>query len=326
MTRTALSVKNLRVAFGKRKTQIVRGVSFDIAAGSTMVLLGESGSGKSVTAKAIMRLHDSTTSVSGDIHLGDVDLLAQKSGELGKIRGSKLAMIPQDPAASLDPLSRIGSQLAETIRRHGLAKSRADVTAIAVAQLEAVGISDATRVLRAFPHQLSGGMQQRILIALAVMSKPGMLIADEPTTALDVTVQAQVLALFKELVSTLDAGLLLVTHDVGVAREIADTVGVMYAGRMVEYGPADEVLNNPSHPYTKALLNSLPEVGMPRGSLIPIAGQPPAAASIPSGCAFAPRCAFATAACTTDVPPTVTVGPNHTSACILALENIEVAA
>jgi len=312
-----LRCEQLRTTFSSRGLEVdaVRGVDLELRAGEITVLLGESGSGKSVTARSIMRLHGGNAKVTGSVELLGEELLDLTPGQMLDVRGSRIAMVPQDPTAALDPLRRVGAQIVEVLRRHDQVESRRAARERAIELLDMVGIPDPSRVAKSFPHELSGGMRQRVVIAIAISCGPEVLIADEPTTALDVTVQAQILALFRQLAEELGSAVLLVTHDVGVAAEVGDRVGVMYAGLLVEFGPATEVLDDPHHPYTAALLDSIPVPGTPRGELQPILGQPPVSGEIPAGCAFAPRCRHALPECSGSVPDLVATGSDRLAAC-----------
>ena len=319
--RPLLEVRDLRVQFesGGRTVRAVNGVSFSVRRGETLGIVGESGSGKSVTALSIMDLVDGGSSTTrGEIEFEGRDLVKLSEREMRRLRGSRLAMIFQDPMTSLNPSMTIGRQIAEGLRRHeGL--TRVQARARALEMLRLVGIPGAERRLGDYPHQLSGGMRQRIMIAIALACRPSLLIADEPTTALDVTIQAQVLDLVAGLVSGRDTALLIITHDMGVVARMCDRVCVMYAGNVVEEGPVDVIFGAPRHPYTVGLLRSVPRMPPERGVRMQgIPGQPPdVAKDTGPGCPFAPRCANAQPTCA-DARPALTPGegaPEHRVAC-----------
>ena len=316
-----LDVRDLHTEFGPRSKPVraVRGVDFHLTRGRTLVLLGESGSGKSVTARSVLRLYGPAARSTGHVILDGRDLMAAPERELRAARGRHLALVPQDPSGALDPLRTIGSQLREVLRQHRMVTSRSAAKTQAIELLRLVGIPDPRRVARAYPHQLSGGMRQRAAIAIGVSCEPSVLIADEPTTALDVTVQAQILELFAELQRSMHMAILLVTHDVGVAEQLGDRIAVMYAGRIVENGPALQVLTEPAHPYTAALLAALPAAGVARGELKPIPGRAAMAGEDIVGCPFAPRCERVTSASWQADPPLVAIGPVRSVACVNAL-------
>jgi oligopeptide/dipeptide ABC transporter ATP-binding protein len=323
-----LSVSGLRTTFGTgmRAVPAVRGVDLELAPGETFVLLGESGSGKSVTARSLLRLYGRNARIEGTVTLGDLELSALPERRMRDVRGRRIGMVPQDPSAALDPLRSIGSQLTEVLRVHRVVADRAAARARSTELLTLVGIADPGRVLVSRPHQLSGGMRQRCVIAIAIAAEPDLLIADEPTTALDVTVQAMVLDLFLDLQRRTGMALLLVTHDVGVAEELGGRVGVMYAGRLVEVGRVSDVLGAPRHPYTRGLLESLPTPDTPRGALPVIPGRPPRTGEVSVGCSFAARCASVQPSCHDAAPPLVVDGPGRAVACpVLNPPRVEVA-
>jgi oligopeptide transport system ATP-binding protein len=305
----ALRVRGLSVSFQMDGGPIdaVRQVDLDVPRGRLVALLGESGSGKSVTARAIMGLAGPGSTVSADeLLLGDTDLRAVAPGRLRELRGTRMSLVLQDALSALNPVLTIGDQLGELFRVHNGA-SKKTARARAVDLLGLVGIPAPARRVGDYPHQFSGGMRQRILIAMAIALEPELLIADEPTTALDVTVQAQILDLLASLRSQLDMGVLLITHDLAVVSEVADHLAVMYAGRVVEAGDADTVLGRPGHPYTEALLRSVPRLEAEGSDLFTIPGAPPNPARVPSGCPFHPRCHRAVDVCPTVLPLLETV-------------------
>ena len=319
---SAFRVSGLSVTFTGAHGDIpaVRDVTLDVGRGEVVALLGESGSGKSVTARAIMGLVDEHTIVRADsLTLGDTDLLALSADARRRLRGERMSLVLQDALSALNPVLSIGDQIGELFRVHRGA-TRKQARAHAINLLGLVGIPAPTRRVDEYPHQFSGGMRQRILIAMAIALEPEFLIADEPTTALDVTVQAQILDLLDRLRSTLGMGILLITHDLGVVTEVADRLAVMYAGRVVERGTADSVLAEPAHPYTQALLRSVPQAIHRGGALLTIPGSPPSPGQVPTGCPFHPRCGFAIDACRDVRPPLKTVAPARLAACHRSLE------
>ena len=319
-----VEVRNLNVRFGGERTvYAVNDLSFSLCEGEVLGLLGESGSGKSATLRALMRLlPKKRTQISGTVRVLGRDVLALDDEELSAFRGRTVSMIFQEPALALDPVYTIGAQIAETVMRHE-GKSQAEATARALEMLEVVRIPSAKRRLEAYPHEMSGGMRQRAMIALALACKPKILLADEPTTALDATVQIQILLLLRELQREFGMSVIFVTHDIGVAIEICDRVAVMYAGEIVEQGSLRQIVRSPIHPYAQGLLASTVH-GAKRGQrLETIPGTPPSLDRAPSGCSFAPRCGFAEPRCTEQLPPNVAIGPDRVARCILA-ERIEV--
>ena len=314
-----LDVRDLAVQFPTQDGLVnaVSGLSFTLRRGETLGIVGESGSGKSVTNLAILGLLNAKRSrITGEILLHGKDLLKASPVELRAVRGKDVAMIFQDPFACLHPMYRVGNQIAEAVRAHAdVSKSRAFDRAVEV--LDAVGIPNARARARDYPHQFSGGMRQRAMIAMALVHNPSVLIADEPTTALDVTVQAQILELIESVKRDFDIGVILVTHDLGVVAETAQTVMVMYAGRAVEHGPAREVFDSPQHPYTWGLLESMPSVQAKVAHLRAIEGSPPSVIHLPPGCPFHPRCPHRFDPCDKIRPPLAPIEGGHADACHL---------
>ncbi|MFY1649466.1 ABC transporter ATP-binding protein [Solwaraspora sp. WMMB762] len=313
-----LSVRDLTVRIGTRRgvARVVNGVSYDVHPGETLAIVGESGSGKSVGALAVLGLLDEAATATGQVLLDGVDLLAAGERQLRRIRGNEIAMVFQDPMTSLNPVKTIGSQLVEPIELHGVATGAA-ARDRAVELLEQVGLPDARDRLGDYPHRFSGGMRQRVMIAMALACEPKVLLADEATTALDVTTQAQILEVVAGLQRRLGLAVVWITHDLGVVAGIADRVAVMYAGRILEQAPVDELYAAPRHPYTMGLLAAVPRVGADRPRrLTTIPGQPPDPTALPPGCAFHPRCGYRhDPRAATEVPPLRTVGPDHRVAC-----------
>ena len=314
-----LEVKNLTTQFftSAGTVQAVDDVSFDIDEGETVAVVGESGCGKSVSALSILRLIPWPPGkiIGGSIHFSGHDLLALSDDEIRKIRGREISMVFQEPMTSLNPVLSIGLQLTETMEHHlGISNDKAHQRATEL--LAKVGLSDPERRLSQYPHHLSGGMRQRVMIAMALSCEPKLIIADEPTTALDVTIQAQILELMKDLTKELGVALMVITHNLGVVARYADRVNVMYAGKLVEMGKARQIYHDPHHPYTLGLLASVPRMEQPRGSrLVPIEGQPPDLTRLDSGCAFRPRCRFAVERCASEIPILQSVDSEHAAAC-----------
>ena len=314
---TLLAVKDLTVSVKTRAgtAPIVDGLSFQIDAGRCLGIVGESGSGKSSVALAVMGLLNAgALQVGGRVELDGTDLVALSPAQLRARQGCDIAMIFQDPGSSLNPVQRIGAQIIESLRAHQRI-SLPEATRRAIEALARVGMPDPKGMMQRYPHQLSGGQRQRVMIAMAVILKPRLLVADEPTTALDLTIQAQILLLLKELVAETGMALLLISHDLGVVAEMADDLIVLYAGRAVETGPVRQVLDAPRHPYTIGLMAARPDMDHPQARLVPIPGTPPRLWQRPTGCAFHPRCARATEACRTSVPPDIVVGPDQIATC-----------
>ena len=318
-----LSVQDLKVHFTTNDgiVKAVDGLSYEVAKGKTLGIVGESGSGKSVSSSAILGLHRGTNAmVEGKILLNGKELLSATDEEMRKLRGNEVAMIFQDPLSAMHPYYSVGNQIIEAVRvHHNVSKKQARTRAIEM--LDRVGIPEPQRRVDDYPHQFSGGMRQRAMIAMGLVNNPGLLIADEPTTALDVTVQAQILDLLNDLQKEFESAIIMITHDLGVVAEMADDVLVMYGGRCVEYGKCKDILTSPEMPYTWGLLSSVPDVSAEDAKLIPIPGNPPSLLSPPSGCAFHPRCTHKDKVpgdlCRTALPDLLpgTHGPNHLSRC-----------
>ena len=318
-----LSVRNLEVTFGTQEGEVkaVQGVSFDVFQGETIGIVGESGSGKSVTANSIIRLNfGADVRISGEILLDGRDILKMNEDEIRKVRGKDVAMIFQDPLTALNPFYTVGDQIGEAYAVHHPDATKKELRAIALDSLEKVGIPEPRKRIDQYPHEFSGGMRQRIVIAIALVNRPKLLIADEPTTALDVTVQAQILELISEMQQENGSAVMLITHDLGVVAEITRRVMVMYAGRVVETASVDDVFGVPTHPYTLGLLRSVKSLESSRHSrLEAISGTPPSLINLPTGCAFHPRCTFAESLggrCAHEVPSLRVVGSSR-SACHL---------
>ena len=307
-----LSVENLSVLFHTPDGDVAAAsdVSFELRSGETLGIVGESGSGKSVTASSIMRLNNSiTASTTGSILVSGVDILKADETEVRRVRGSEVAMIFQDPLSALNPYYTVGKQIAEAYLVHHPEVSKSDARVITLEMLKKVGIPNPEKRIDEYPHQFSGGMRQRIVIAIALINNPKVLIADEPTTALDVTVQAQILDLMKDLQAEFNMAIVLITHDLGVIAEAAKDVLVMYGGRVVERSTVEALFSEPTHPYAWGLLGAVNSLGNSgRGALATIAGSPPSLIALPNGCSFNPRCSYASEICRSEVPALRTVG------------------
>jgi oligopeptide/dipeptide ABC transporter ATP-binding protein len=326
MDETVLTVEDLHVEFRLRNSTVraVNGLSYELTKGETLAILGESGSGKSVSAQAVMGILDSPPAyvTRGAVTFRGVDLLALPERRRRAYRGANIAMIFQDALSALNPVQRVGDQIAETLRvRRGT--PRAEARRRAIELMERVRIPSAASRAGDYPHQFSGGMRQRVMIAMALSLDPDVLIADEPTTALDVTVQAQIMRLLAELQSELSMAMILITHDLGVVADVADRIVVMYAGKAVEEATAADLYARPGHPYTEGLLASVPRIDRRAEALTPIAGAPPNPAAIPPGCPFHPRCPRARDRCSTDIPGFREVGAGRRSACHYAEEVLD---
>ncbi|MBA3478104.1 MAG: ABC transporter ATP-binding protein [Lautropia sp.] len=314
-----LRIENLRVVFGpaRREQVAVDGVSLSLSSGEVLGVVGESGCGKSLTALSILRLIPDPPGriAGGRILLRGQDLASASESEMNRIRGKQISMIFQEPMTALNPVIRVGEQIAETLRIHEGA-SRAEARERSLHLLERVGLSNPRQRLDQYPHELSGGMRQRVMIAIALACRPQILIADEPTTALDVTIQAQILLLLRDLQRELGMAVMLITHDLGVVAQVVDRVVVMYAGRIVEEGAVQDVFERPSHPYTRLLLQSIPSIDRQQDRLQAIPGMVPSLSRLPPGCRFHPRCPQARAACREQAPALFEVGIRHQAACI----------
>lgn len=305
-----LEVRDLEVSFGS--TKILRGVSFDLDAGKTLGIVGESGCGKSMTAFAVMGMLQRPGRVSaGSIKLEGRELVGLKESDYNRVRGGEIALIMQDPFTALNPMMRIGDQIVEALSLHQNVRGR-EASKLAVDMLNRVGVPAPESSARKYPHQLSGGQRQRVVIAMAFVCKPKVLLADEPTTALDVTLQAQILRLLNELQREVGTAVMLISHDIGAIASISERIAVFYAGRIIEIGPANEVLRQGGMPYTRALLNAMPQPGATE--LEAIAGQPPTFGNLPQGCSFAPRCPFRVDRCSEE-PGLIALDSDHAAAC-----------
>ncbi|UBV44299.1 ABC transporter ATP-binding protein (plasmid) [Deinococcus taeanensis] len=315
--RPLLSVRdlNVRMPTPAGPLHVVRGVSFDVRPGEMLGLVGESGSGKSVTLRSLLRLYRPPAQLTGEVNFGGQNLLTLPETRLREVRGAQIGMIFQEPMSALNPVLTVGEQILENLREHRGLRGRAAQDR-AAELLDLTGIPSPRARLGDYPHQFSGGMRQRAMIAIALASEPKLLLADEPTTALDVTIQDQILRLLLRLREELDMSVILVTHDLGVIAQTCDRVAVMYGGRLVETAPVPELFRRPRHAYALGLLRSLPGAGARREPLQPIPGGPPNLLSLPPGCPFAPRCSFVTDACRGAEPPLLTVAPGHDSACV----------
>ena len=319
MARKLLSVRNLKTSFFTHVGEVkaVRGISFDVNEGEVLGIVGESGSGKSVTSLSIMGLLQYPGRVvDGEILLNGEDILTYSKNQMRRVRGKEIAMIFQDPMTSLNPVYTIGNQIMEMILEHEK-MSRREARARAIEMLKLVGIPAAEKRIDSYPHEFSGGMRQRVMIALALSCNPKLLIADEPTTALDVTIQAQVLELMKKLKAQYQTAMVMITHDLGIVAEICDYVAIMYAGEVVEYGTREHIFNSTAHPYTKGLFACIPDIFTEQNELVPINGLTPDPTDLPQGCRFNPRCPYATERCRQEHPENVEIEPGHFVACHL---------
>ncbi len=308
-----VSIRDLRVAF--HGLPALRGIDLDVMPNEAVGLVGESGCGKSVTWLAALGLLPPSAKVTGSVRLAGQEILGAAPSVLDRLRGGRVAMIFQDPASALNPVKRVGVQVAEALRLHrGMTGGTAEAEVLRL--FDQVGIPDAKRRVHIYPHEMSGGQNQRVMIAMALAGQPELLVADEPTTALDATIQAQILDLLRRLQQETGMALVLISHDLGVVAEMCRRVCVMYAGRIIEYAPSDTLFADPRHPYTQGLLGALPDMVGPRRRLSAIPGGVPEPWNLPPGCAFAPRCGHATAACDAAMPSFVPVGVDHAAACV----------
>lgn len=317
MTSPMIDISNLSVTFnrGRRPVKAVNGVSLSVQPGEVVALLGESGSGKSVTMRSLLRLHPKGTVTEGSMTVAGRDITGLSKRDLANFRGAIVSMVFQEPRLALDPVYTLGHQIEETIMRHE-GVSRKEAAGRALALFQKVKIPSPERRLQNYPHEMSGGMLQRSMIAMALACNPKVLLADEPTTALDATVQIQILLLIRELQKEYGLSVIFVTHDIGVAAEVADRIAVMYAGRIVEEGAVGDIIRDPKHPYTKGLLGARVELAHGRDRLVTIPGAPPDLANMPSGCSFAPRCPQAFESCQSKVPDLTATDTNGKVACL----------
>ena len=323
MSQHLLQVKNLHTVFPIESGEVkaVNGITFNLERGKVLGIVGESGSGKSVTAYSILRILEHPGKISqGEILFEGTDITRLQKNQMRQIRGAKISIIFQDPMTSLNPVYTVGNQLTEAIRLH-TKRDRQQAKARALEMLELVGVNEPAKRLKQYPYQLSGGMRQRVMIAMALACEPDILIADEPTTALDVTIQAQILELMRELKDKLGMAIIMITHDLGVIAEMCDEINVMYAGRICERGTADEIFYNPKHEYTKGLLRSIPKMTSSKERLTHIGGSPVDLLNLPEGCAFAARCDQAMKICLTEQPEEIDINPDHRAACWMNIKD-----
>lgn len=319
MNTPLLTVSDLNLEFrtSRGALKALNGISFDVRRGEVFGLVGETGCGKTVTGLSVLNLLPRSARITnGMIHFNETNLLDLPAHEMERVRGGKIAMIFQDPSSSLNPVFTIGSQIMRVIRQH-TELNAAQASARANEMLEAVGLPDVGRILKSYPHQLSGGQQQRVMIAMALSCRPQLLIADEPTTALDVTIQAQILKLLKDLQTQFDFSVILITHNLGVVAQTCDRLAVLYAGRVAEIGSTEDIFNNPKHPYTRGLMNAIPRPGSRGKKMAAIPGTVPSNPGAIQGCAFADRCEFVFERCRVETPALFDVSEGHRAACFL---------